>query len=172
MNHPALMRSKQDKFFSAASFFVCVGLCFYVGWHWSSLPGKIPTHFGLSGQADGWGNKVAIWLLPVMYMIMLVTTQLIQCFPQYINIPAFVREEDKGKAIALASELVAVIILQIGFLFSYIVYNMITTAQGAHSGLGSWFIGLVVLSTLVPIVLYLVRMKNLSKSRIAKSTSN
>lgn len=34
------------------------------------LPDRIPTHFGINGTADAWGNKYSILLLPVISILM------------------------------------------------------------------------------------------------------
>ena len=34
--------------------------------NYAALPERIPTHFGLSGEVDGWGAKTQMWLFPIM----------------------------------------------------------------------------------------------------------
>ncbi len=33
---------------------------------WVTLPDTIPIHFGFDGQANGWGSKKNLWLLPIV----------------------------------------------------------------------------------------------------------
>ena len=53
----------------------CLTIIFLaLGW-WSALasypnlPETIPVHFGLSGEADGWGSRWMIFLMPVIAML-------------------------------------------------------------------------------------------------------
>jgi uncharacterized membrane protein len=41
-----------------------ISLCSLAVVSYSSLPDIIPTHFNLKGQADDWGNKASIFILP------------------------------------------------------------------------------------------------------------
>jgi len=40
-------------------------------YYWPALPDVIPTHFGISGEADGWGSKNTLfywWVQMLVYM--------------------------------------------------------------------------------------------------------
>jgi uncharacterized membrane protein len=44
---------------------------------WESFPGKVPTHFGIDGQADRWSDKSILLFLPALigmgtYLLMLI----------------------------------------------------------------------------------------------------
>ncbi|MHC5596804.1 MAG: DUF1648 domain-containing protein [Nostoc sp.] len=43
-----------------------VGLFGIAIYAWSTLPDTIPVHFGFDGQANGWGSKKVLWLLPII----------------------------------------------------------------------------------------------------------
>ncbi|WP_300673015.1 DUF1648 domain-containing protein [Soonwooa sp.] len=38
-----------------------------------NLPKRIPIHFGISGTADGYGNKLFYWLMPILGLIFFAT---------------------------------------------------------------------------------------------------
>ena len=38
----------------------------YIIYVWGQLPDRIPIHFDLQGEANGWGSKYTIFLLPLM----------------------------------------------------------------------------------------------------------
>lgn len=43
-----------------------VTICLY----WSTLPDKVPSHFGLSGAPDYWGAKQSLFMLPIVSVIL------------------------------------------------------------------------------------------------------
>src|SRR5262245_3040031 len=41
-------------------------------WIWLTygrLPEKVPVHFGFTGEADGWGRRAMVWLLPAIGLL-------------------------------------------------------------------------------------------------------
>ncbi|MCF6333897.1 MAG: DUF1648 domain-containing protein, partial [Draconibacterium sp.] len=54
---------------------LCVLPIFYLGYIWDSLPNKIPTHWNIKGEIDGWGSKNSTFFLtsfPVFTYLMLL----------------------------------------------------------------------------------------------------
>jgi len=51
----------------------------YLAAIYGDLPDQIPIHYNLRGEADGWGSKAVLWLLPVMgpLLTMLIMTRFI-----------------------------------------------------------------------------------------------
>ncbi|WP_313030590.1 DUF1648 domain-containing protein [Soonwooa sp.] len=45
------------------------GLLLFSALTYRSLPARIPTHFGFNGEADGFGNKLFYWLMPILGLI-------------------------------------------------------------------------------------------------------
>lgn len=53
----------------------------YLTWIWSDLPQTVPTHWNISGEADSWGNKnmliIVPFILPVLiYVVFLLIQQI------------------------------------------------------------------------------------------------
>ena len=55
-------------------------------YYWSALPDVIPTHFGISGEADGWGSKNTLFVLLVMSVVSYVTMTVLNFFPIFLII--------------------------------------------------------------------------------------
>ena len=64
---------------------------------YTTLPDRIPTHFGLSGKPDAFGNRLTFLLLPIAFslapviilLIVKLRFTLINKFPYLVNLPAF-----------------------------------------------------------------------------------
>src|SRR5580698_519269 len=61
---------KRNIFVLVFVFIIALVPVFYLADIYNSLPETIPTHFGFSGKADGFGNKNTLWItgliLPVV----------------------------------------------------------------------------------------------------------
>lgn len=77
---------------------VLLGLTWLTGLYaFTTLPDRIPTHFGLSGEPDAFGNRLTFLFLPVAFslapvIILLIVRfrfTLINRFPYLVNLPAF-----------------------------------------------------------------------------------
>ncbi|MHC5741499.1 MAG: DUF1648 domain-containing protein [Nostoc sp.] len=53
---------------------------------WSTLPDTIPVHFGFDGQANGWGSKKVLWLLPIVGLAIYGLLTFISRYPKHINL--------------------------------------------------------------------------------------
>src|SRR5688500_5239102 len=45
------------------------------------LPARIPIHFGLRGEPDGWGKRGMIWLLPIISVLMVAFVSAVPHLP-------------------------------------------------------------------------------------------
>ena len=76
--------------------------------YWSKLPDTIPIHFDLKGNADGWGSKATIWLLPCIALFIYATMTLAAGLsPKHINYPVRITPENAERQYRLARNLLA-----------------------------------------------------------------
>jgi len=62
---------------------------------YNDLPAIIPKHFGISGQADGFGDKTILWSLPIIGLIAYLGLTIGTRFPQLINYPFEITPENE-----------------------------------------------------------------------------
>lgn len=115
---------------------VCMVLAWWVAFSsYPHLPERIPVHFGLSGEPDGWGGRWMIFLMPVV-------ASAIVALDWYI----FTRVEGSPKAPTAAMKLpLHLLMLELTALFAYITWRMSEVAFERAKGLGVWFLPVVVL---------------------------
>jgi len=104
---------------------------------YSLLPDTIPTHFGPSGQADGWGSKSSIFLAPVIGLIIYVAFSILVRFPHAFNYIVVITEANARIQYKLGRMLMFVLKTVIIWMFFYITYGTIETVTGASGGLSS-----------------------------------
>ncbi len=111
-----------------------------LGW-WCALASypklteTIPVHFGLSGEADGWGGRWMIFLMPVI-------ATLIAAVDWFL----FMRLEGSPKMPAAMKLPLHLMMLELTLLFSYITWRMSEVAFERAKGLGIWFLPVTMLA--------------------------
>ena len=59
-----------DRALLAASLLALAGSALFLALSWRAMPDRIPTHFDAAGQFDGWGQKSAVLILPILGTLM------------------------------------------------------------------------------------------------------
>jgi hypothetical protein len=95
------------------------------------LPERIPVHFGLSGEADAWGGRWMIFLMPVIGAA-------IFAFDYWLFNYANVRSARPLPPAAQPA--LHLLLLELILIFTYITWRMSEVAFGRARGLGVWFL--------------------------------
>ena len=100
-------------------------------YYWGKLPNLIPTHFGITGQADGWSTKsiFSVFFIPFLQSLMLAGFVFLYYKPQYSDMPTTLwlmtlEEHKRDHAFDLIRTMIIGISLWIGALFTYLTYEM------------------------------------------------
>jgi uncharacterized membrane protein len=103
---------------------------------YSSLPQTIPTHFGISGQPDGFGNKYNLLVVMGANVLVFGLMSLVHKYPALINYPFHLTPENEERHFKNAFRMISVLKLFLPILFGEIIYSTVQTAQGNQTGLG------------------------------------
>jgi hypothetical protein len=121
---------------------------------WSTLPTTIPTHFDAAGNADGFGRKGMIWLLPAISVVMVPAILFLRRFPWLSNVPIEITVENAAYQYALIVRLLSLLACTVSLLFTVLVYDTISIAGGGNSLLGWWFMPIFIIGVIAPILWY------------------
>ena len=58
------------------------------------LPETVPTHIGVKGQVDGFGNKGILLAMPIIGFVFYIGLSILQRFPNIYNYPVEVTENN------------------------------------------------------------------------------
>lgn len=97
---------------------------------WAVLPDRIPIHFGFSGRADAWGDKLAIWILPAVAAIMFVGFAVLSRYPHTFNYPVPITAENARQQYLLGRGLLVALKVEVCWLFAFVVRQQILVALG------------------------------------------
>ena len=105
--------------------------------HFNDLPEEIPIHYNAKGIPDGYDTRIHIWGLPLIATLLFLLLNGLQ----------------KKTGIQLIElQLLQWMQLLILGTFTYIQLQTFFVAVNKSNGLGSWFLPLVMISFLAPII--------------------
>lgn len=145
---------------------VC-GYSFYIGsiilliLVWSSLPSEVPAHYNLLGEVDRWGKKWELLILPFVGGFLLLTMQLLEKHPEAHNYPKRLNESNAEQFYLNSRKMLNQLKNSCLIIFAIILIESVSIAMGWFSGLGKWFIPLLIFGALFPILYGLLKQKKI-----------
>ena len=127
---------------------LCAVLVFYF-----DLPERIPTHFNLQGEADGFGDKSTIWLITLLnlglyYGLNHFSAKLA---PHKHNYPVTVTEKNAPILYAMSIRMLALLNVLIALLFLLVTLHIVLTARfGLDLGLIKIVLPISAIITILP----------------------
>lgn len=104
--------------------------------YWNQLPDIIPTHFNAHGHPDGYGAKSTLLIFPGISMFLYALMFIVYKFPQAINIPWKLTEQNLERQIKLVWRLMLIIKGEILVMMTYFCYGTIYVALGYSKSIG------------------------------------
>lgn len=119
-------RTILERWLDGLSLIGIVVMLIYIGFIWSSLPHRIPTHFGWNGEADGFGGKGNIFIHPIVGVGFYILFHVLSRFPHLFNYPSHATEAQKQQLYLHSRTL-------LGWLqFEIITFNVYSTWENAQ----------------------------------------
>jgi uncharacterized membrane protein len=127
------------------------------------LPDTIATHFNAAGEADGFGSRHTIWLIPIIATVMYIGLFILNKYPHIHNYMVNITEKNALKNYRFSTRMVRIVNFLCVLLMAYITYMIIESAFGKEFKLGTWFAPTIIsFSIILPIVL-IIYMKKMNK---------
>ena len=124
-----------QRILSILSFLLLAGQILCLILRCNHLPDEIPTHFGLSGQADAYGSKGSVILLPVISILIYLLMIFVEKFPELWNVPGHVTPENIGWIYGNVKSMLVSEKFGVCFIFFYINYCTVFCRD-----IGAWFL--------------------------------
>lgn len=139
---PALLvpRSRMEK---AIEIIAALGIIFNIltaFQAWPHLPARIPSHFGLFGEPDGWGGKGTLLVATMVNLVLYASLTVMSFYPHIYNFPWRITAENAERQYRLARSLAGMIKAEFAWLFALGNWKTIQVALGRASGLGLAFL--------------------------------
>jgi uncharacterized membrane protein len=134
---PRLQTEYLLDFLSAGVFLFSIIFLFL---NWNYIPETIPTHFGITGKADTWGNKYTILLFPSILLILFTGLTILIRYPHIYNYLFPITEVNVHRQYKLARIFICMLKLELILLFTFLELITIFVATGKAEGLGIEFL--------------------------------
>jgi uncharacterized membrane protein len=132
----------------------------YVISEYSQMPEIIASHFNAKGEADGFGNKITVWLIPSIATALYLLMFIISRFPHLHNYLVKITEENAYKNYRFSTRMLRIVNLFITSIMMYVAYLIVETANGVQIAFGNSFLPIIVgFSILLPIALFIYQRK-------------
>ncbi|MGL5652341.1 MAG: DUF1648 domain-containing protein [Paraclostridium sp.] len=122
--------------------------------NWNNIGDNVASHYNSVGQIDSWGSKSSLIILPIITMIVNASMSSILFFPQALNIPVKITEENYVKVYDLTRGLMNFTKIAINISF---LYMTIMSANGKP--LGTWFLPIFLTIIFMPMAIYYIRVR-------------
>lgn len=165
MNRPKIKPelSITDKIVEGLGWISVVSIWTLILINYAELPAIISIHYNATGQADAFGGKNNILILPLVATVLFSGLTLLNKFPHIFNYPTDITKENALIHYTNATRMIRYLKLIIVFIFGLISLQTIRNAEGQTSGLGVWFLPLVLALIFIPIIYFLIRLSKETK---------
>ncbi|MEM5565553.1 DUF1648 domain-containing protein [Psychroserpens sp. AS72] len=128
--------------------------------NYGDLADTIPTHFNGKGEADGFGDKVYVWILPIIGVFTFVLLFVLNKYPHIHNYMVNITEENALKNYRFSTRIIRFTNLFVAIIFACIQYMMVEQGKGNTTEFGSWFLySIIGISVILPIFLFIYQRK-------------
>ncbi|HHW28614.1 MAG TPA: DUF1648 domain-containing protein [Syntrophomonadaceae bacterium] len=130
-------------------------------YYWPALPDVIPTHFGISGEADGWGSKNTLFFLLGMGVFSYVLMTVLNFFPHTFNYLVEITEKNARAQYANARLMMNFMKVELVYLFAYLTWGTVQAALGNASGLDMRIMIVAIIVITVSPLYFIWRMRGI-----------
>lgn len=147
--------SKSDKAIEALGRILLAGMWIVAIANYSGLPEVISIHFNLYGEADGFGNKGFLFLIPIIATLIFIGITLLNKHPHLFNYPVKITKENALRQYKNVTALMRFLNLFVVIIFGLITIEILMAAKHQVQVFGIWLIPSVLI-LLFPLTLYFI----------------
>lgn len=106
----------------------------------SPLPDRIPTHFDLAGNPNGWGSPRTLLLLPAVAFAIYLIITFVALFPSAFNYPVRVTASNRAQLEELALGMIAWLKAELVCFFAGLPWVIIEAVRSGRGTLSPWVV--------------------------------
>ncbi|MBK9335038.1 MAG: DUF1648 domain-containing protein [Lewinellaceae bacterium] len=125
--------------------------------YYADLPDTIPQHFNARGEADDFGPKVRLWLLPGLGVLIYAKMTILNRYPHIFNYTVPITADNAERQYRMATQLIRVLKVFVMSLFAYLIWGTIQIATSRAETLSEWLLWFMLGANSAILVWYLVR---------------
>lgn len=154
-----LPASKTEIALSMAAGALLIAMTAYAFGMYFKLPSVIPTHFDFIGNADGFGDRLSVFAIPAVALLLFAGLTVLQKYPHVFNYPCEVREDNARYLYKNGRLLLSYMKAEMVLIFAFLEYTTVSEAMGNRIPMLMPLLALlgVLLATLVVFVFRMVK---------------
>lgn len=154
-------RTTSEWVFDIIGYTAFIGSIIFLIVIWSSLPEQVPGHFNAAGEADRWGSKWELVILPFVSLFSLILLQAFELFPEMHNYPKRLNDSNAPQFYLVSRQLLNQVKNITLLMFAVLQIQSISIALEWGESLGKWFLPVVIISVFVPIIICMIRFRKI-----------
>ncbi|MBW7846638.1 MAG: DUF1648 domain-containing protein [Bacteroidales bacterium] len=129
----------------------------------SSLDSVVAIHFNIKGEADNFGSKYMLLLIPLFAFVLTVGLSVLNHFPYIFNFPVKITPENAERQYQLASRFIRWMQFSINLLFLLILHFVYRSAvdEKLMSGTSLFIVSASFVLPLLPLAIYLAKARKI-----------
>jgi uncharacterized membrane protein len=136
---------------------------------WPDLPDRVPQHFDAAGQADAWGSKATLLLLPGVSFAVFVLMTMISRRPHISSVPVEITPANARRVYRLIRFQTIWLKAVIAMVFAYMSWRTIEQARGGAEGLGAGFLPLTILGVGSAVAWFYFELRRQAESTVKEA---
>lgn len=134
----------------------------------ATLPSDVPIHFNFAGEADGWGSKYVLLLLPFIGIVTVLALEALEKRPHFHNYPHYMNEVNVRQFYEVSVRTSNLIKNGTLLIFGLAQIEIVQSAKEAQFTFGSILVGIIVVALFVPIVWHIYSSVQLKPTKDKK----
>ena len=154
----SLPKTSLQKIANIIGYVMFIGCTIYSLVNLAILPSEVPIHFNLAGEADGWGSKYVLLILPLIGLFSILALEAVEKRPHMHNYPAHINETNVHQFYGISVRTTNLVKNGVLLTFGLLQLEMVQSAKEASFAFGSLLLPLVLVAVFVPIVWHIYSM--------------
>ena len=122
----------------------------------ATLPQQVPIHFNIAGEADGWGSKYFLLVLPFITIVTTLALEAVEKRPHIHNHSYRLNENNVYQFYAISIRSLNLVKNGTLIIFGILQFEMVQTAREADFTLGYVMMGLFLILLVLPILWHII----------------
>ncbi len=131
----------------------------------ATLPSEVPIHFNLAGEADGWGSKYVLLILPLIGLFSILALEAVEKRPHMHNYPQHINETNVHQFYGISIRTMNLVKNGMLLTFGLIQLEMVQSAKEASFALGSLLLPFVIVVVVTPIAWHIYSMMKIKAAK-------
>lgn len=149
--------SATDRLIEISGWITLAILWILILYQYKILPATIPVHFNTTGEADNYGDKSTIFLLPIIGSVLFIGITILNLYPQVFNYPVKITADNAARQYTLTTRLLRILKIAIALIFLMITWMTTYAAKHEAKNTFVWFLPVMLVIIFVPLGIYIVR---------------